>query len=67
MATTNETVAEIAELRALAEELANALDNRIDCHCRCDKCSMPSCTNKANRTLVAKWRKALEGGHDEAK
>lgn len=55
---------EVENVRALAKELADALGNRIDCRSECDGCSMPSCTNKANRALVAKARKALEGAEN---
>lgn len=47
---------QIASLRVLVKELTDALEHRIDCECSCENCTMPKCTNKRCRELVAKAR-----------
>lgn len=52
-------MSEKRELLGLSYALTKAVEHRIDCSGCCSNCSMPKCTNKYNRLLVAKARRIL--------
>lgn len=56
---TRELISENREFIGLANELAKALEKLIECSGNCANCSVPICTNKYNRLLVAKALRIL--------